>query len=153
MEIVVAGLVVAALLGIAGFIGVRAWAASAPRPNTVNTGTLAPCPSSPNCVSSLSAGGYPQASPWAFQGSVAAAQARLRRIIEQTPNTRIVTDRPGYLYAEFRSWLVGFIDDVEFTFDGQTQRIDFRSASRLGRGDMGVNPARIESLAALFNQP
>ncbi len=152
MDIVVAGLVIVVLLGIAGFLGLRAWAASAPRPSTVNTGALAPCPSSPNCVSSLSAGGYPQASPWTFQGSAEGAQARLRRIIEQMPNTRIVTDRPGYLYAEFRTPMIGFIDDVEFTFDAQAQRIDFRSASRLGRADAGVNLARIESLAAAFNR-
>lgn len=153
MEIVVVAGLAVVILGSLGFIGLRAWAAAAPRPSDVNTGTLAPCPDSPNCVSSLSAGGYPQGTAWTFQGSPETAQARLRQIIEQTPNTRIITDRPGYLYAEFRSTTIGFIDDVEFTFDAGAQRIDFRSAARLGRGDAGVNPARIERLAAAFSQP
>ena len=59
--------------------------------------------------------------------------------------------RPGnYLYAEFRSKLLGYVDDVEFFHDGAV--IQVRSASRLGRRDFGVNRKRVEDLRALITQ-
>jgi uncharacterized protein (DUF1499 family) len=68
----------------------------------------------------------------------------VRKAVEALPRTRIVVARPNYLYAEFRSHLLGFVDDVEFFFDGTAVQV--RSASRLGRRDFGVNRARIEEL-------
>ena len=53
----------------------------------------------------------------------------------------------NYLYAEFRSRLLGFVDDVEFFFDGVVVHV--RSASRLGRRDFGVNRARVEEIRRL----
>ena len=58
--------------------------------------------------------------------------------------------RPGYLYAEFTSRLMGFVDDVEFLLEA-AGAIQVRSASRLGKGDLGVNRARIEAIRALLD--
>ena len=44
-----------------------------------------------------------------------------------------------------------YVDDVEFWFDPVNMVIQVRSASRLGKGDLGVNRARIESLRATLN--
>jgi uncharacterized protein (DUF1499 family) len=41
-----------------------------------------------------------------------------------------------------------FVDDVEFWFDPAANVIQVRSASRVGRGDMGVNRKRIEAVRA-----
>jgi uncharacterized protein (DUF1499 family) len=41
-----------------------------------------------------------------------------------------------------------FVDDAEFWFDPVAGVIQVRSASRVGRGDLGVNRARIESIRA-----
>ena len=45
---------------------------------------------------------------------------------------------------------MGFVDDVEFTYDDKDGVIQLRSASRLGRGDFGVNRRRIEAIRALI---
>jgi len=37
-----------------------------------------------------------------------------------------------------------FVDDVEFYFDEKEKMVHIRSASRLGKGDMGVNRKRME---------
>ncbi len=116
----------------------------------VRDGKLAPCPSSPNCVSSRATDATHAIEPLKFTGDPAAAMQRLRTVIEKMPRTRIVESRPDYLYAEFETALLGFVDDVEFQVDGST--IHARSASRLGYSDLGVNRKRIEEIRAAFEQ-
>jgi uncharacterized protein (DUF1499 family) len=43
-----------------------------------------------------------------------------------------------------------FVDDVEFYIDERANLIHFRSASRLGYSDMGVNRKRMETIRASF---
>jgi uncharacterized protein (DUF1499 family) len=42
------------------------------------------------------------------------------------------------------------VDDVEFTFDETAGLIHFRSAARLGYGDMGMNRARMEAIQTAY---
>ncbi len=64
--------------------------------------------------------------------------------------SRITEEKPGYLHAEFRSALFGFVDDVEFRMDEAHGRIDVRSASRTGYYDFGVNRRRVEEIRKRF---
>jgi uncharacterized protein (DUF1499 family) len=64
------------------------------------------------------------------------------------PGARIVEEQPDYLYAEFETRWLKFVDDVEFLLDEPHGAIQVRSASRLGRRDFGVNRARIEAIRA-----
>lgn len=114
----------------------------------LSDGRLAPCPASPNCVSSQSAGGYAQQPPLTFDGDPAAAQARLVAVIEQMPGTRIETQSADYIHATFRSATFGFIDDAQFLIDADAGVIHFRSASRLGYGDLNANADRIAAIRA-----
>jgi uncharacterized protein (DUF1499 family) len=42
------------------------------------------------------------------------------------------------------------VDDVHFLFDDAAKEIHFRSASRLGRSDFGVNRKRMEEIRRGF---
>jgi uncharacterized protein (DUF1499 family) len=75
--------------------------------------------------------------------------AKLKGAIESLGKTKIITATDNYLYAEFTSALMGFVDDVEFLVDDQAKVIHVRSASRLGESDFGVNRKRIEYFAQL----
>lgn len=138
----------------AGFIGLRWWAANAPRPTTLGVaadGRLAPCPGSPNCVTSQT-GLESQLMPaLSFTDTQTAAQDRLRSLITAMPRAQIITDRPGYLHAEFRTPTIGYIDDVEFLLDAEQGLIHFRSAARLGYGDAGVNRNRMLEVSRLWD--
>ena len=46
-----------------------------------------------------------------------------------------------------------YVDDVEFWFDPAANAIQVRSASRVGRGDLGVNRKRIEAVRAASDPP
>jgi uncharacterized protein (DUF1499 family) len=108
----------------------------------LTNGALAACPATPNCVSSQSADPAHQIAP--LVGDLAAIKA----IVVALPGSEIVTDEPGYLYAQFTSKLMGFVDDVEFAVIGD--RVEVRSASRLGESDLGVNAKRVEAIRGLL---
>jgi uncharacterized protein (DUF1499 family) len=63
---------------------------------------------------------------------------------------RIAEEKAGYLRAEFRSSLFGFVDDLELLLDKAAKRIDVRSASRTGYFDFGVNRRRVEEIRKRF---
>lgn len=111
---------------------------------------LAPCPASPNCVSSLAADAGHQIAPIAFSGDPAQAMRRLRTVIEAMPRTRIVSDSGTALRAEFTSRLFRFVDDVDCVVDAPAGVIQIRSASRVGYSDLGANRKRVEAIRAAF---
>ncbi|BAZ30295.1 hypothetical protein NIES4074_27510 [Cylindrospermum sp. NIES-4074] len=123
------------------------------RPNNlgVRNGRLAPCPSSPNCVSSQSNDPIHQIAPLNFTSAPEQAISSLKIIIQSLPRTKIIQESEDYVYAEFKSALMGFVDDVEFYLDRKNNVIQVRSASRLGYGDLGVNRQRIETIRVKFN--
>lgn len=112
---------------------------------------LAPCPRWPNCVSTQAPDGNPQhMDPIPYQGTLAQARERLLAVLRAYPRTTVVGEEGDYLKAECRSKIFRFTDDVEFEFDDTAKQIHFRSASRLGRKDFGVNRNRMEEIARLF---
>ncbi len=118
----------------------------------VENGNLVPCPASPNCVSSQSDDEEHGMQPLTYTGSREEAHARLLRVIREMPRTQIITVRPEYVYAEFRTFTFRFVDDVEFYLPADEQVIHFRSASRLGYSDMGVNRRRMEAIRDAFER-
>lgn len=114
----------------------------------VKNGRLAPCKSTPNCVSSQA---EPQdrehyTSPIAFRGTM----KQLRAAVESMPRATVITADGQYLYAEYRTALMRYVDDVELYYDERAGLVHVRSASRLGRRDFGVNRRRVEELRALI---
>ena len=116
----------------------------------VKDGRLAPCRRTPNGVSSQAdpADAEHYIAPIAFRGD---AMAAIRKAVAAMQRATVVSEGQNYLYAEFRSKLLGYVDDVEFFFDGNA--IQVRSASRLGRRDFEVNRKRVEKLRSLIQAP
>lgn len=113
-------------------------------------GSLASCGRRINCVSSQADAGDAQryVAPIPFKGGAAEAIAAARRAVESMARARVVRAEGNYLHAEFRSKLMGFVDDVEIMFDAKAGVLHARSASRLGRRDFNVNRERVEALRA-----
>lgn len=88
--------------------------------------------------------------PIRYTGSLEEARERLLRVLREHPRTTLVREENDYLKAECRSALFRFVDDVEFVFDDAGKWIHFRSASRLGRKDFGVNRKRMEEIRRAF---
>ena len=108
------------------------------------TGLLSPCPSTPNCISSTdNRKGH---SIDAIEGDAAAIFNELKKVIGENGAASIITAKDNYLHAEFRSYWLQYIDDLEILALPEESKVHIRSASRLGREDFGVNRKRIEAL-------
>ncbi len=121
---------------------------SGKRPTTlgVHNGQLLPCPDSPNCVSTSSTDKQHAIAPLSLNGSPAETFQKLKAIVAAQPRAQIIEATDNYIYAEFTSALMGYVDDVEFYLDETAGTVQVRSASRLGQSDLGVNRQRIEAI-------
>jgi uncharacterized protein (DUF1499 family) len=88
--------------------------------------------------------------PIPYKGSLEQARQRLLSALRAFERVEIVEEGPDSIHAEFRSRLLRFVDDVELVVDDQAKLIHFRSASRTGRYDWGVNRQRMEKLRRGF---
>jgi uncharacterized protein (DUF1499 family) len=138
------------LLVTIGFLLVanNVFAGNPPTTIGVNNGQLTSCPTTPNCVSSQSSNTDTEhkITPLQLSGDNPTTMAKLKQVLQSMPNNKTIKETDNYLYAEFRSKLMGFVDDVEFYLDNDTKTIQVRSASRLGESDLGVNRQRIEAI-------
>lgn len=89
---------------------------------------------------------YARIAPLPLQGDGKATIAKIAGVVEALPGARIVEQRDDYLYAQFTTAMLRFVDDVEFWVDPAAGVVQVRSASRVGRKDFGVNRARIEAI-------
>jgi len=108
---------------------------------------LAPCPDSPNCVSTKSEEPDHAMSPLPYIKSGKESMDRLVDIVREMKRVTIVSALPSYLHVEFRSALFRFVDDVEFVLEDSARLIHFRSASRTGYYDFGVNRSRMTEIS------
>ena len=121
----------------------------------VRDGRLAPPKRTPNNVNSQidrNADAAHFIEPLRCAGDARQAWAVLRRVIDGMQRTRIIASEPNYLYAEFSTKLMGYVDDTEFYLDEKAGVIHVRSSSRLGIRDFGVNRERIEFIRAKLAQ-
>lgn len=117
------------------------------------SGSLAPCPDKPNCVcSEFGEDAAHYITPLDYSGvSEQNAMGELLQIIEDLGG-EVVVSNDEYIAATFSSSLFGFVDDVEFRLEPSQERIQIRSASRVGHSDLGVNRNRAEAMTSSFDQ-
>lgn len=144
LKIVLLVVIVIVVLGASGAIFLSMKSKSGLAPGLIN-GALAPCPSTPNCVSSEL--GTPASHSIApLDGG---SWDKLPGAIEEAGGD-IIARTDSYIAAEFETPLMRFVDDVEFRKAGDAVHV--RSASRVGKSDLGANAKRIEQLRAALSQ-
>ena len=138
----------------AAYFSVHAPAAHVvPAPAHQTRVTMAVCPATPNCVSTEAErpGQRMPAIPFADTPDMALARATAALVAE--PRTVIIDRQSLYLRAECRSRLFRFVDDVEIMVDSTARVFRFRSASRVGHSDLGVNRKRMDRISARLREP
>ena len=109
---------------------------------------LAPCPTSPNCVSSDALDPGHRVRPFELRVPPEQGWRAARDAVAALPRTRIVAVDDTYLHAESTSAIFGFVDDLELHLRPERKLIAVRSGSRSGYSDLGVNRRRVEALRA-----
>jgi len=146
--------VLAALVMLVALAGQLGWLRGrAPSDIGVRDGRLKRPSTTPNSVTSQAElwpddemRDYARIAPLPTSGDAPASIARVRAAVERMPGATVVEQRDDYLYAQFETRALRFVDDVEFWYDPAAQAIQVRSASRIGRKDFGVNRARVEAI-------
>jgi uncharacterized protein (DUF1499 family) len=139
------------LTGLLFVVGLTGCTGRVPDNLGVRAGALSPCPASPNCVSTQSTDQEHAIEPLVYTVPRKQAFEKLKSIILHMKRAKITAESDQYLHAEFTSALFRFVDDVEFYFDENKKIIQVRSASRIGRSDLGVNRKRIETIRSSWN--
>jgi len=141
-------LIIPVILGIAALV-VMSCKTPAPTVQLMD-GKWRPCPDTPNCVSSESDVAASRVAPFAFTGAPDKAWDRTRQAVLATGG-RIQAERDGHLWATYTSRVFRFVDDLELRLEPSAGVIHVRSASRVGRSDLGVNRKRVEKLRRQMN--
>jgi uncharacterized protein (DUF1499 family) len=147
LSLIVGGLLIVPVAGLALL------SAFSRRPSNLGVvdGHLAACPDSPNCVSTDANDREHRMEALPVRGSAREAIEKIKAVVASLPRTKVVDESEIYLRVEFTSALFRFVDDVEFLIDEPAAKIHFRSASRVGRGDLGANRRRMEQICAAFH--
>lgn len=115
---------------------------------TANAEPLPPCPEKPNCVSSQATDSH-HIEPFRISGETKASFGKLRNILAQRTDTRLISTDDTTIRVEFRTFL-GFVDDGLFLLDAANGLIHVRSAARSGYWDLGKNRGRMEEIRRAF---
>lgn len=143
---------ISALVIIIGTVLVAFSVGSRKQPDLgLNNGMLQACPATPNCVCSEYPVENAYVEPLSYTMTAEQAWEKIKRVISTTGGT-VITEEPGYLRVVYETPMLRYRDDVEFRQDDNNQRIQVRSASRVGQSDMGVNRKRVETIRIAFNQ-
>ena len=115
-------------------------------------GEFYPCPTSPNCVSSMAPENDSHfIKPIIYEKITRKiANKKIVEILNNLKNTKIIESNDKYIHVEIRSSFFKFVDDIEFYFPTNKNIIHIRSLSRTGHSDFGVNRKRMEKIRVKF---
>jgi uncharacterized protein (DUF1499 family) len=116
----------------------------------LSEGNLAPCPNRPNCISTQSHDSRYAMPPLPFVGTLNQSKHRIIEIIKGIERSKIVYTSDSYIHVQFRTRFFRFVDDAEFLFDDAVRLVHFRSASRFGYYDFGLNRRRMSEISELY---
>ncbi|MHB1485256.1 MAG: DUF1499 domain-containing protein [Saccharofermentanales bacterium] len=116
----------------------------------LENGKLREIPNKKNSVSTDTAYTDKLVSPMPFKETLDETKAALKRALGEYGGIVIVKDENNYIYAIATTPLMRFHDDIEIHFDESSRTIRFRSASRAGYSDMGLNRQRYDKIVKLY---
>ena len=116
----------------------------------VTEGKLTPCPDSPNCVSTQSKSKRHAMEPLPYLETREASRERILSILKGMKRMQIVKLTESYIHVEYRTAIWGFVDDVAFLLDDEDGVVHFRSASRAGYYDFGLNRRRMTEISGKY---
>lgn len=116
----------------------------------VKEGMFTEIPESPNAVSTQTSQTDKLVEPIAFIGTLEESKEAFKKALTEYSGIKIIEETDFYLYAVATTSLMRYKDDIELYFDQDSQLIHYRSASRVGYSDMGLNKTRYEALKKLY---
>jgi uncharacterized protein (DUF1499 family) len=115
-------------------------------------GLLTPLSGNPNGVSTQTTDEAALILPWQFKADQATTMQAIKNAVAayDGAEAEIVREEADYLRVVFITPKMRFRDDAEFYLNADTREVHFRSASRAGKSDLGLNRQRYERLTELY---
>jgi uncharacterized protein (DUF1499 family) len=117
----------------------------------VRNGQLSPLPNTPNAVSSQTDNTSRYVPPWPFKSSLTDSREAVIKALGTYGGIEVISSEANYIHAVSTTSGLKFNDDLEFYFDTDTSLIHFRSSSRVGYSDLGLNRERYTRLKELYS--
>lgn len=114
-------------------------------------GKLAPLPNKPNCVSSF-VDGDKAVDPLPMAEDLSKTIALIEQSLAKLGNVQVIEKDGHYVRALATTKLMRYKDDIELLVDTDSKLVHFRSSSRAGYSDMGVNKARYDEFAKHYEE-
>jgi len=118
----------------------------------VENGLFKPLSSKPNGVSSQAKDESKLVEPLLFSGNLEETKKLLKEVCQSYGDVKIVKEETYYIHVVFTTGTMKYNDDVEFYLDEKNQLVHYRSESRVGYSDMGLNRERYDALSLSYNQ-
>lgn len=114
--------------------------------------SLKPLKGSPNAVSTQTSIEELRMDPLPYAGSRGQSIEAMKMAMNQLPRAELVKETDEGLHYVVTSKVMRFKDDIDFLFDDATQQVEFRSASRVGYSNFGVNRKRMEDVSERYRR-
>lgn len=118
----------------------------------VENGQFKPLSSNPNGVSSQAKDDSKLVETLPFSGDLEATKTLLLEVCKSYGDVKIIREERTYIHVVFTTGKMKFNDDAEFYLDEEKQLVHYRSESRIGYSDMGLNRERYDALASSYNE-
>jgi uncharacterized protein (DUF1499 family) len=118
----------------------------------LENGKLREIPNKKNAVSTETSFSDKLVSPMVFKDNLELTKSSLKKALEAYGGIVIIKEEDNYIYAVATTPTMRFHDDLEIYFDEANRIIHFRSASRAGYSDMGLNRQRYDKIVTFYEQ-
>lgn len=113
-------------------------------------GVLKELSKKPNGVSTQTNQSEKKVLPIPFKGDLESTKAAIIKASKAYGTCEIIEETQTYIHMIFVTGTMKYKDDVEFYFDTQSKQIEYRSESRVGYSDMGLNKDRYKSIVSTY---
>jgi uncharacterized protein (DUF1499 family) len=118
----------------------------------LENGKLHEIPNKKNAVSTDTSFSDKRITPMPFKENPEDTKAALKKALDSYGGIAIMKEENNYIYAIATTPGMKFHDDMEIHFDEADRMIHFRSASRAGYSDMGLNRQRYDKIVGFYGQ-
>lgn len=118
----------------------------------LENGKLRELPSKPNAVSTQTNQVDKQIQPLALKETLKQSKDAIKEALKSYGGIEIKEETENYIYAIATTDKMKYRDDIEIYFDEANKVIQYRSASRVGYSDMGLNKLRYEKISEHYNK-
>ena len=90
--------------------------------------------------------------PLPLKNTLEESKEAMKKAMDSYGGIEIKNEKNNYIYAVATTGKMRYHDDIEIFFDQENNKIQYRSSSRVGYSDLGLNRERYNKISELYNK-